>query len=212
MHPLTMFHLGAASGSTKRGSWTWQRPFHWSTVMEFENIAQPIPHAMEKKFLELVLFFSFIKPSQIQSICNEKISIGKCKQRKGKKNKNAKEIEKENCKTIWRCCAALSGCLNNLNLSQTPLINLEGLYIHLKWRVSAAHELHKWFDLCLQASFPQRPLPPLLFDNFEPLKLPALLVVAPRLLPSLAHEAHQVLEYFLYIVSTWVSFMRLTRH
>ena len=114
--------------------------------------------------------------------------------------------KKKNCKTISRCCAALSGCLSNLNLSQTPLINLEGLYVLFllsfifvsisMWRVPAAHELHKWFNLCPQASFPQRPLSPLLVDNVEPLQLPALLFVAPRLLPSLTHEAHQVIECF----------------
>ena len=68
------------------------------------------------------------------------------------------------------------------------------------WRVLAAPELHKWFNLCPQASFPPRPLSPLLVDNVEPLQLPALLAVAPRLLPSLAHEAHQALEYFNFFI------------
>ena len=96
---------------------------------------------------------------------------------------------------LRRCCLALSGCLKTLNLSQTPLINLEGLFETL--------------PLCpLWIFFSSRPLLTLLIDLLEPLQLPLGLPVQSLLLSSIPHQAHQV-PSFSFLIFTLISMVIL---
>ena len=88
---------------------------------------------MEKKFLELILSFSFIKPSQIRSICNEKISIGKCKPRNRKmqkKNKIAKQFQGAvpPCLTVWATSTSPKPLWSTLRVCTSCFSYLLSLY------------------------------------------------------------------------------------